>query len=90
MRLLDIGGTLKHHMWSVEGNPFPLVEVTELPTLPHLPYLVYAQTVFLPVQASTYLETAAHLYPDMPTLDRMPPEKFITRAHVVQKEENPT
>ena len=44
MRLLDIGGTLKHHMWSVEGNPFPLVEVTELPTLPAIYQRVEAIT----------------------------------------------
>lgn len=31
----------------------------------------------------TYLETGAHLYPDMPTLDQLAPGKFLVRAHVV-------
>ena len=84
MRLVDIGGALKHHMWSVEGNPFPLVEVTELPTLPHLPYLVYAQTVFLPVQASTYLETAAHMDPSRIKIGELPLDRLFTEAVVLK------
>ena len=84
MRLIDIGGALKHHMWAVEGNPNPLVEVAELPTLPHLPYQVYAQTVFTPGQASTYLETAAHMDPARIKLDELPPERFFTEAVVLK------
>jgi len=41
------------------------------------------QVALMVLNGTTYLETAAHLYPDMPTLDRVPPEKFITRAFVV-------
>lgn len=84
MRRIDIGGTLKHHMWSVEGNPFPLVEVAELPTLPHLPYPVYAQTVFMPGQASTYLETAAHMNPDRIKINELPLERLFTEAVVLK------
>ena len=84
MRLVDIGGTLQHHMWAIEGNPFPLVEVAELPTLPHLPYTVYSQTVFMPVQASTYLETAAHLDPNQIKIHELPLERLVTEAVVLQ------
>jgi arylformamidase len=83
VKLIDIGGTLKHHMWAVEGNPFPLVEVAELPSLPHLPYTVYAQTVFAPMQASTYLETAAHMDPGRIKIDELPLERLFTEAVVV-------
>jgi len=84
MRLVDVGGALKHHMWAVEGNPFPLAEVAELPTLPHLPYQVYAQTMFMPGQVSTYLETAAHMDPNRIKIDELPPERLFTEAVVVK------
>lgn len=35
------------------------------------------------LNGTTYLETAAHLYPDLPTLDQVPPERLLTRAFVV-------
>jgi len=84
MRLIDVGGGLKTHMWAVEGNPFPLVEVAELPSLPQLPYAVYAQTLFAPMQASTYLETAAHLDPGRIKIDQLPLERLITEAVVLK------
>ena len=71
-------------MWEVEGNPFPLVEVRDLPSLPYLPYTVYAQTVFAPMQAATYLETAAHLYPDRMKIDQLPLERLVTNAVVLK------
>lgn len=40
------------------------------------------QLALMVLNGTTYLETAAHLYPDMPTLDRVPPERFLTRAFV--------
>jgi len=36
------------------------------------------------LNGTTYLETGAHLYPDAPMLDDIPPERFITRAFVVR------
>jgi len=38
------------------------------------------------LNGTTYLETAAHLRADAPTLDRVPAEKLITRAAVVTLE----
>ncbi len=71
-------------MWAVEGNPFPLVEVAELPSLPHLTYAVYAQTVFTPMQASTYLETAAHMDPSRIKIHELPLERLVTEAVVLK------
>jgi len=36
------------------------------------------------LNGTTYLETAAHIYEDAPTLDELPPERFITRAFVIR------
>ena len=36
------------------------------------------------LNGTTYLETSAHLYPDGPTLDKIPPERFLCRAFVVR------
>jgi len=36
------------------------------------------------LNGTTYLETAAHISADAPTLDQIPPECFITRAFVVK------
>jgi len=84
MRRIEISGTLKHHMWSFQGNPHPRVEVSELPTLATLPYRVYAQAIYTPMQASTYLETAAHLYPDRIKVDELPLERLFTDAVVLK------
>jgi len=35
------------------------------------------------LNGTTYLETAAHVQQDAPTLDQIPPERFIVRAFVV-------
>ncbi|MBM3497623.1 MAG: hypothetical protein FJX74_03025 [Armatimonadetes bacterium] len=35
------------------------------------------------LNGTTYAETAAHLYPDAPTLDQLPPERLLARAHVI-------
>jgi kynurenine formamidase len=35
------------------------------------------------LNGTTYAETGAHLSADAPTLDQLPPEKLLTRAHVV-------
>lgn len=44
---------------------------------------VSQQVSLMVLNGTTYLETAAHLYPDAPTLDQMPPEKLVTRAYVL-------
>ena len=35
------------------------------------------------LNGTTYIETAAHLFKDAPTLDQLPPERFLRPAHVV-------
>jgi len=40
------------------------------------------------LNGTTYLETAAHVYPGAPTIDRVSPGRFLTRAFVVELESN--
>ena len=36
------------------------------------------------LNGTTYIETSAHLYPDGPKLDEIPPDRFLCRAFVVR------
>src|SRR3712207_5846750 len=84
MRRIDIGGTLSHNMWDTPENFFPRVVVTQLPAPEWLNYPVYAQAVSAPMQASTYLETGAHMYPDRLTIEALPLERLFTSAVVLK------
>jgi arylformamidase len=83
MRRIDVGGTLAHHLWA-ESTIYPLVEVTELPPPRPGPYPTYAQAVYTPMNTSTYLETAAHLYPDGIKIADLPLERLFTEAVVAR------
>jgi arylformamidase len=83
MRRIDIGGTLAHHLWA-ESTIYPLVEVTELPPPRAGSTPTYAQAVFTPMNASTYLETAAHLYPERIKIADLPLERLYTEAVVAR------
>lgn len=83
MRRIDVGGTLTHHLWA-QSAIYPLAEVTELPPPRPAPYRSYAQAVYTPMNASTYLETAAHLYPDRIKVADLPLDRLFTDAVVVK------
>jgi len=38
------------------------------------------------LNGTTYLETAAHIFEDAPTLDEIAPERFVTRAFIISLE----
>ena len=83
MKRIDIGGALRHHLW--EGSTrFPLVDVRELAPIRLAPYATYAQAVSMPMQASTYLETAAHMYPERIKITDLPLERLFTDAVVLK------
>ena len=44
------------------------------------------QLSLMVLNGTTYVETAAHLYPDAPTLDELAPERLLLRAHVISLE----
>ena len=83
MKRIDIGGGLRHHLWEA-STLFPLVQVSELAPVRQAPYATYAQSVCMPMQASTYLETAAHLYPERIKITDLPLERLFTEAVVLK------
>lgn len=69
-RILDISGPIQDGMWAY-GDPYPTPRIEQIPPPDWLEYPVYSQTVTMPVQAGTYLETAAHMDPDALTIDEL-------------------
>jgi kynurenine formamidase len=61
----------------------PAVALREVGSLPEVGWRSHTLSLMV-LNGTTYLETAAHLYEDAPTLDDLPPQKFVTRAFVVQ------
>ncbi len=59
------------------------VAVREVGSLAETGWVSHALSVMV-LNGCTYLETGAHVHEDGPTLDDIPPEKFITRAFVVK------
>jgi len=84
--VIDLTGGIYNGMWRMR-DPYPPVEVKEIPLAGRftvVPYNVYAQEMRLPVQASTYLETAAHMYPEREKIDGVPLETLFPSAVVLQ------
>jgi arylformamidase len=85
-RVIDLSGDIYNGMWHLPP-PYPPVEVKEIPLagrLPGLSYDVYAQEVRFAVQASTYLETAAHMYPEREKIDELSLARLMPEAVVLQ------
>jgi len=65
------------------GEPdSPQVNLREVGSLADEGWVSHVLSLMV-LNGTTYLETAAHIYADAPTLDQMPPERFLTRAFVV-------
>ena len=83
--LIDLTGDIYTGMWRMR-EPYPPVEVREIPLAGRfniVDYAVYSQEVHVPVQASTYLETAAHLYPEREKIDEVGLERLFVPAVVL-------
>ena len=63
----------------------PAVHVRQVGSLPEAGWRSHVLSLMV-LNGTTYLETAAHISEDAPTLDQLPPERFITRACVVRVE----
>ncbi|NPV07100.1 MAG: hypothetical protein HPY83_03930 [Anaerolineae bacterium] len=90
-RVIDLTGDVYNGMWRLPP-PYPAVEVKEIPLAGNfniVDYDIYAQEVRLPVQASTYLETAAHMYPGRETIDQLPLERLLPSAVVLRIPRDP-
>lgn len=89
--LIDLSGDLYTGMWRMR-DPYPPVEVKEIPLAGRFPivdYSVYAEEVRMPVQASTYIETAAHMYPEREKIDEVGLERLFVPAVVLQLPRGP-
>lgn len=74
MRIIDISGSIENGMWHY-ADPYPAPSISEIPPPEWLDYPVYSQTVSMAVQTATYLETGAHMYRDVISIDQLPLER---------------
>jgi arylformamidase len=82
MRIIDISGPISDNMWRYP-EPLPPVSVQPVPSPDWIAYPVYSHQLSLCVQAGTYLETGAHMYPDMRSIDQLTPDQCVLDAIVV-------
>lgn len=81
--VLDITGPIYEGMWTY-GLPYAPYRIEQIPPVDWVAYPTYSQNVSMNVQTGTYLETAAHVYPEMRTIDLLTPEDLIFDAYVLR------
>ena len=79
MKLHDLTGTLEPGMWRYDH--IPPVEISQVSSIEDDGS--EAHSLGLATIAGTYLETAAHLFGNQPTIDQIPIERFICDAAVL-------
>lgn len=81
MTVVDLTGIIESGMWEY-GDPIPPAQIWRVATIEKIGWEAHAFT--LSTLTGTYIETAAHVIPGSPTIDQIPPERFITEAAVMQ------
>lgn len=81
-RVLDITGPLYEGMWTY-GPPYKPFRMEQVPPVDWVPYPTYSQNISMNVQTGTYLETGAHMFLEMRTIDQLHPEDLLLEAHIV-------
>jgi kynurenine formamidase len=81
MGLIDLTGPITEGMWTF-GPPLPEVRLTKLARLEHEGW--DANLIHMGNIQGTCLETAAHLFPNQPSIDQVPLDRFFCRAAVLQ------
>ncbi len=69
-------------MWTY-GPPYEPFRMEQVPPVDWVAYPTYSQNISMNVQTGTYLETGAHMYPEMRTVDMLRPEELFLDAHVL-------
>lgn len=82
-RLLDISGPIYEGMWTY-GRPYEPFRMEQVPPVDWVAYPTYSQNVSMNVQTGTYLETGAHMFPEMRTIDLLRPEDLFLDARVLR------
>ncbi|MBP6964703.1 MAG: cyclase family protein [Armatimonadetes bacterium] len=81
-RTLDITGPIYEGMWTY-GLPYAPFRMEEVPPVDWVAYPTYSWNISMSVQTGTYLETGAHMFPGMRTIDRLAPEDLFLAARVM-------
>ncbi len=86
--LIDLGGEIHHGMRSLP-EPIPEVEISEIDLEEYSRQrqrecVSYTQKISMCVQTSTYLETGAHLFPEMEKIDQVGLERLFVSAVILQ------
>lgn len=80
MALIDLSGTLEPGMWHYAGiPPVEIEQVTSIEADGSEAHSFRLSTI-----SGTYLETAAHHFHGRPTIDQVPPERFICDAVILR------
>jgi len=81
-RVIDITGPIYEGMWTY-GLPYEPFSMEQVPPVDWVAYPTYSQNIRMNVQTGTYLETGAHMFPEMRTIDQLRPEDLVLDAHVI-------
>jgi len=82
MAIVDINGPIYEGMWTY-GLPYAPFRMEEVPPVDWVAYPTYSQNIAMTVQTGTYLETGAHMFPGMRTIDQLRPEELFLDAHII-------
>ncbi len=82
-RILDITGPIYEGMWTY-GPPYEPFSMEQVPPVDWVSYPTYSQNVSMNVQTGTYLETGAHMFPEMRTVDQLRPDELFLDAHILR------
>ena len=80
--IIDITGPIYEGMWTY-GLPYAPFRMEGVPPVEWVAYPTYSQNMSMNVQTGTYLETGAHVFPGMRTIDQLRPDELFLDAHVL-------
>lgn len=80
--IVDITGPIYEGMWTY-GLPYAPFGMEQIPPVDWVAYPTYSQNVSMNVQTGTYLETGAHMYPEVRSIDQVKPEDLFLDTHIL-------
>lgn len=84
MKYFDISGPVRPGIWHYDAPYFPFqMQSLSKPRWEEFPY--YAESINMPMQSGTYIETAGHVFPDQLTTAQVPLERTVLlRSYCLQ------
>jgi arylformamidase len=80
---LDITGPIYEGMWTY-GPPYAPFRMEQVPPVDWVAYPTFSQNIAMNVQTGTYLETGAHMFQEMRTIDQLDPDDLFLDAHILR------